>query len=304
MTAWFIGEAMLELSRDTGADCWRLRHAGDTLNTAIHLVRQGVPVGYLTALGQDSFSANMVANWRQEGLITAGILEHPSRHAGLYAIDTDPHGERTFTYWRDQSAVRELFTLPGIEPALETVASGSLVAFSLITLAVLPPEARLRLLELCREVRRCGGRVAFDGNYRARLWPSTAAACEARDAAIAVADIGLPTLDDERAMAPNGAASLSAEDVAKHWKALGCGEVAVKLGAEGCLLGSGETVAPAAALQPVDTSGAGDAFNGGYLGARLRGQAPPEAARHGHRLAGWVVMQRGALPAKTPDAPY
>jgi 2-dehydro-3-deoxygluconokinase len=49
-------------------------------------------------------------------------------------------------------------------------------------------------------------------------------------------------------------------------------------------------------LSPVDTSGAGDAFNAGYLHARLSGATPTEAANEGHRLAGWVVMRPGAIP--------
>lgn len=308
MTVWFVGEAMLELSRERGTDAWRMRFAGDTLNTALHIARQGIPTGYLTALGHDPYSAEMIAEWRREGLGTEAVMLHPSRQPGLYAIDTDAAGERTFTYWREHSAVRELFSLRDIDTVLAKIADASLLAFSLITLAVLPPDARARLLDLCREVRRRGGRVAFDGNYRARLWPSTAEAREARDAAIAVADIGLPTLEDELALQDakdtQEPAEVAAAAVAAHWQARGCAEVVVKLGAAGCLLGDGTLVPPPAIVRPVDTSGAGDAFNGGYLAARLRGENPRPAAEHGHRLAGWVVMQRGALPPRTPDAPY
>jgi 2-dehydro-3-deoxygluconokinase len=136
--------------------------------------------------------------------------------------------------------------------------------------------------------------VAFDGNYRARLWESEAAARLWRDRAIAEADIGLPTLEDEQAL---GAAPDAAK-VAAHWRALGCGEVVVKLGADGCLLPDGTPCPPPQVLQPVDTSGAGDAFDAGYLGARLGGAAPGAAALAGHALAGWVVMRPGAIPAR------
>lgn len=292
----FVGEAMLELSRPQGdrGDGWALGYGGDTLNTAIHMARAGHDVAYLTALGSDPFSADLKARWAGEGLDTSLVLTHPTRQAGLYAITTDGHGERSFTYWRDTSAAREMFALPGMAAALAQAGQADLLGFSLITLAVLPPEAREELLALAGRVRTHGGKVAFDGNYRPRLWASPAETIAARDAAVAVADIGLPTLEDEAAL--SGAAS--ADEVAGHWQDLGCAETVVKLGAEGCRLPDGRLCTPDHVLAPVDTSGAGDAFNGGYLSARLNGASVAEAARAGHALAGWTIMRPGAIPSR------
>lgn len=287
-----IGEAMLELS--PAGESWRLGHGGDTLNTAIHLARAGHDVAYLTALGADPFSADLKAKWTAEGLDTSLVLEHPSRSTGLYAITTDAAGERSFTYWRDTSAVREMFDLPGIDTSLAAAARSELLVFSLISLAVLPPPARSRLLDLAREVRFRGGQVAFDGNYRARLWNDAVEARAARDAAIAVANIGLPTLEDETALS----GETDADAVAAHWQGLGCGECVVKLGPDGCRLPDGTVSQPLAVLAPVDTSGAGDAFNAGYLGARVAGRSEAEAAAAGHALAGWTIMRRGAIPPR------
>lgn len=286
-----IGEAMLELSQRDGN--WRLGHGGDTLNTAIHLARDGHEVAYLSALGMDPFSAGLRAAIEAEGVDTRLVLTHPTRTAGLYAILSDPLGERSFTYWRDASAAREMFDLPGIEDALDVARQADLIVFSLISLAVLPPPARLRLLDLAAKVRDAGGHVAFDGNYRARLWPDQEQARTMRDAAIACATIGLPTLEDETALS----GERSAEDVYAHWSGLGCEECVVKLGPDGCRLPDGDVIAPDAVLAPIDTSGAGDAFNAGYLGARLSGLGPMEAAGLGHAKAGWTIMRPGAIPA-------
>ena len=292
MQAVFVGEAMLELSRD--GQRWRLGYGGDTLNTAIHLARSGVDVAYLTALGDDPFSSEMKRAWQAEGLDVSLVLSHPTRHAGLYAINTDAAGERSFTYWRDLAAAREMFALPSMADALPIAERATLLAFSLITLAILPPPAREELVALAGRVRAKGGRVAFDGNYRPRLWNSAEEARTARDAAIACADIGLPTLEDEAALS----GLLSADEVAAHWQALGCAETVVKLGAGGCRLPGGGIVAPPATLSPVDTSGAGDAFNAGYLGARMKGASVEDAARAGHALAGWTIMRPGAIPPR------
>lgn len=287
------GEGMLELVRpgtERHGD-WRLGYGGDTLNTGIHLARAGHDVGYLTALGEDIFSRQLRDQWGKEGLDCSLALTHPVRHAGLYAVTTDDKGERSFTYWRDSSAAREMFALPTMAAAAARCARCDLFLFSLITLAILPGEGRASLLDLARTVRARGGHVAFDGNYRARLWAGGAEAAKWRDEAIAVADIGLPTLDDERALGLGDAAA-----VAGHWRALGCNETIVKLGAAGCLLPDGSFLAPPATLRPVDTSGAGDAFNGGYLAARLTGADIRSAALAGHERAGWCIMRRGAIP--------
>jgi 2-dehydro-3-deoxygluconokinase len=292
MQAVFIGEAMLELSRRGGG--WRLGYGGDTLNTAIHMARGGIKTAYLTALGSDPFSDEMKQKWVGEGLDVSLTLTDPARNPGLYAINTDDAGERSFTYWRDASAARGMFSCVGIEAALEQAANADLLGFSLITLAILPQEGRKQLLALARQVRARGGKVAFDGNYRPRLWANAAEAQMARDAAIRVADIGLPTLEDETLLS----GERNSEAVAAHWAGLGCAETIVKLGSEGCRLPDGTFVPPPKVLKPVDTSGAGDAFNGGYLAARMNGLGLSDAANEGHKLAGWCVMRAGAIPAR------
>ncbi|MEO5586914.1 MAG: sugar kinase [Novosphingobium sp.] len=286
------GEGMLELSHEGE---WKLGYGGDTLNTAIHLARLGHDVAYLTALGEDPFSADLRKRWAgDEGLDTSLIQTHPSRNVGLYAITTDDAGERSFTYWRETSAARELFDLADNGLRQRAIAGCDLFYYSLISAAVLPRNGQIGLVMLANMVREAGGRVAFDGNYRPRLWDSTATAVAMHDAAIRGADIGLPTLDDECALA----GECDAEAVAAHWESLGCAETVVKLGADGCRLPGGAVVAPLQTLVPVDTSGAGDAFNAGYLDARLRGIAPAKAAAAGHELAGWTIMRPGAIPPR------
>jgi 2-dehydro-3-deoxygluconokinase len=291
-----VGEGMVELSR--AGEAWRLGYGGDTLNTAIHLARAGHDVSYLTALGDDPFSAGLRAQWAAEGVDLRSVLTDPVASPGLYAITTDEDGERTFTYWRSDSAARRTFDAPGIDAALEHAAAADLLGFSLISLAILPDTGREALLALAARVRARGGVVAFDGNYRPRLWRDAAAARAWRDRAIRLCTIGLPTREDEALMG-------DADDpaaIAAHWSAHGA-EAIVKLGADGALV-EGVVIPPAARLSPRDTSGAGDAFNAGYLHRRLAGDPPAEAARAGHRFAAWTVMRPGAIPPRDADAPY
>lgn len=298
-----IGEGMLEAVAEPGGG-WRMGYGGDTLNTAIHLTRLGCDVAFLSALGEDPFSRGLREAWAAEGLDVSTVLTDPERQPGLYAIRTDAEGERSFTYWRDTSAARRTFALPGLDVALERLADADLILFSLISLAVLPDAGRQTLLSACDPLRR-RGRVAFDGNYRPRLWASAAQARAARDAALTISDIGLPTLADEQLMVPSDAAGvLDAKGVADAWRRGGAAEVVVKLGSEGCRLPDDRIAPPPRLVSPIDTSGAGDAFNAGYLASRLRGEGPEMAARAGQTLAAWVITRPGAIPARDEAAPY
>ncbi len=290
-----IGEGMVELARfpDGG---WRTAYGGDALNTAVHLARMGCDTAFLSALGPDPLSAHLREAWRAEGLDVAHVLHHPTRPVGIYAIETAADGERSFAYWRSASAARDMFGLPEMAAAIEALRGVDLLYLSLITLAILPVEARRKLFRLCRDVRSRGGLVAFDSNYRPALWGNVAKAHEAVRQMAALTDIALPTLDDERLLFGDR----STEAVVDRWQGWGVGEVVVKLGAEGCVVAHGaERIdVPACFVPvPVDTSGAGDAFNAGYLAARASGDFAA-AAGAGHRLAAWVVARRGALPAQ------
>ena len=294
-----LGEAMVELSPRQGR--WDVHYGGDTLNVALHMTRLGLDVAYLTALGGDPFAGAMRQAWGREGMDVSLVLSDPDRTTGLYCIDTDERGERRFSYWRGESAARRMFLAPGIDNAMATTGGADLLFFSLISLAILPDEGREMVLALARQVRASGGKVAFDSNYRPRLWDRPETARIWRDRAVSVATFGLPSLDDERRL---GEGAETAEMVRDHWLTWGCKEVVVKLGEAGIMLPDGTVTRPEVQLHALDTSGAGDAFDAGYLAARLRGLPPEQAAAQGQRLAGWTVMRQGAIPERDHSAPY
>ena len=173
-----IGECMVELTlpRADGEGS-RVGFAGDTLNAAVYLKRSApeLDVVYVTALGTDPLSERMVGFFEAEGLDISLIERRADRVPGLYAISLDAAGERSFTYWRDSSAARTLF-LPPATVTPERLAGFDLVYLSGISLAVLAPEARAALRAFLVGFRAEGGRVAFDSNYRPRLWPDAATA--------------------------------------------------------------------------------------------------------------------------------
>jgi 2-dehydro-3-deoxygluconokinase len=291
-----IGECMIELGqRDSGA--LAMGFGGDTLNTAVYLARAaapGVAVDYVTALGDDPYSDEMLEGWQAEGVGTDKVARLEGKLPGLYLIRVDESGERRFFYYRSAAAARELFRDGRTEAQLAALAGYDLVYFSLITLSILAEPAREKFLAALRAARRRGGRVAFDTNYRPAGWPDPAAARDAVTSFMRETDIALPTADDEARLF--GDADIEA--CIARYRGLGVAELALKLGPEGCCIVAGgerRLVPVPERVQPVDTTAAGDSFNAGYLALRLAGKPPEEAALAGHRMAGAVVRHRGAI---------
>ncbi|WP_238946901.1 PfkB family carbohydrate kinase [Seongchinamella unica] len=89
-----------------------LSYGGETLNSAVHLARQGIGVNYVAALGDDPMSAWMVEHWRGEGLGCDLVDFHAGEVPGIYLIETDDQGERSFYYWRESAPARRLLDEP------------------------------------------------------------------------------------------------------------------------------------------------------------------------------------------------
>lgn len=293
-----FGECMLELSRTVlGGSHWNMGVAGDSYNVAVYLKRLGKNAAYMSALGRDPFSQEMLSAWKEEGIGDEYVVIHPDRLPGLYAIRVDGKGERSFEYWRGQSAVRAFFECAGAAALMQRAGSASALYLSGITLSLFSDAERLQIYALARTVRANGGDVIFDSNYRPRGWPDKATACRVIEEFGRQVTIALPTLEDDRALFGDN----DAESCARRWLNFGVREVAVKLGDAGSFVASRETtqmVSPERVLVAKDTTGAGDSFNAAFIAARFDGYDIAQAAQIGNRLAAEVVQQPGAILRK------
>lgn len=289
-----IGEVMIEMIVGEGPTA-HLNVAGDTYNTAVYLSRllgaRG-SVSYITALGQDVFSERVMAHMATEGISTQHVERRDDRTVGLYAIETDAAGERSFTYWRSQSAARTLFQKP-CAVGTEVFEDYDLIFLSGITLAVLPPETREHLMKGLKAFRATGGQVAYDSNHRPRLWEDASTAQQVNTAMWGLTDVPLPSVDDE--MLIHGDASEA--DAINRLRGYGLASGALKRGENGPLALSGvqhDIVFPPAP-KVVDTTAAGDSFNAGYLYQHAIGGTEAEAMNSGHAIASQVIGAKGAI---------
>ena len=252
----------------------------------------------VTRLGQDSLSDAFAAEMAADGMALDGVQRDPSRHMGLYLIELTGV-ERSFHYWRDTSAARRLADDP--EVLARALTGVGLVHLSGITLAILSPAAREALFAALAGVRAAGGVVSFDPNIRPRLWASADDLRRTITRMLALTDIALPSLDDEAAHFGDRDAGHTIRRMAGQ----GVADVVVKDGAGPVTLGLGGTVTvwPTPGVAKIrDTTGAGDAFNAGYLAARVMGHAPQAAVAAGQSLAAVVLGQFGARAERSAIA--
>jgi len=285
-----IGEAMIELA-PAGADLFRAGVAGDSLNTAWYLRKlcpQDWSVAFLTRLGLDKPAARIARFVSEAGISLAPVTPHPTRSVGMYMISlTD--GERSFDYWRGQSAARLL--LDRLDEARAALVDTNLVYVTGITLAVLGRKGRQSLFGLLSDGRY---RIAFDPNHRPRLWANAAEARSAYMQMAAISEIVLPSFEDEAALF----ADADPMTTARRYAEAGPSEVLVKNGsAAGALTFQGQEVRLPAPdfTHPVDTTGAGDSYNAAYLVSRLTGNSPSDANVFAQHVAANTVSRLGAL---------
>ncbi|HKM65113.1 MAG TPA: sugar kinase [Acidisphaera sp.] len=293
MSVCCVGECMMELVELPDRTLTR-GFGGDTLNTALYLARLGVPTDYVTALGADGFSDEMVRAWSEEGIGTGHVLRLPGRLPGLYLIQTDELGERRFFYWRDAAPVRLLFNLPETPQVQAVLTAAELIYLSGITLSLFDEESRNRLFETLDIARRHGCLVAFDTNFRTRGWPDIHAARAVYDRMFRHSDIVLASVEDHFLLQ----GSAAADDLIARLHAADVREMVVKLAHPAAYVAAGKdsVVVEAEPVDSVvDTTAAGDSFAAGYIAARRAGMSPEHAARIGHQLAGAVVRHRGAI---------
>ncbi|ASI94170.1 sugar kinase [Vibrio rotiferianus] len=298
-----IGECMIELNGEPFGPMQQA-YGGDSLNSAIYLARttdKQIDIQYVSALGQDAVSHGMIERWQREGINTDLVLRDDKRQPGLYLIQLDSEGERTFLYWRNQSAARYLLQHPNFPCVEQALPHVDMVYLSGISLAVLPRDDRTRLIGLLTQLKSQGVEIAFDTNYRPALWEKAEEARYFYRQMFEITDLALVTNDDEQNLwgDKNETASL------QRLKDQGVKQVALKMGSKGnifCNFKNNEILEiPTQPIEKViDTTSAGDSFNAGFLAGWLLGKTPTICSEQGHRLAGLVIQHKGAIiPADT-----
>lgn len=285
-----LGEPMLEFNQQPptgdGRSLFLEGHGGDTSNAAIAAARSGASVGMVTAIGQDAAGESFMALWQGEGVDTTLVTCDAEAPTGIYFVNHDERGHH-FTFYRRGSAASRMkpATLPEV-----AIRQARALHLSGITLGISDSacDAGLRAMELAREA---GTMVSFDTNLRLRLWP-LARASAVIHAAIALADLVFPSLEDARALT-----GLHAPDAIADFYLGLCPLVLLKLGEEGVLVATREARQRVAGyiVPTVDATGAGDTMAGAFLARRVIGDDLWAAVRYANAAAALSTTGYGAV---------
>ncbi|MGF1770308.1 sugar kinase [Enterovibrio makurazakiensis] len=299
----FFGECMVELSGKP----LNKTFGGDTLNTALYLARllshHPINIHYATGLGEEALSDDLLTAWHSEGIHTDLVSRVPNKNPGLYLVETDEHGERSFHYWRTDSAATHYFdAISPLEHAIENQDIDALY-LSGISLAILSDEAKARLLLCVKRLKIQNKTVFFDNNFRPQLWSATRARQWYRDI-LRHTDVALITEDDDMLVWGD-------TKIVERCKSFGCEQLVIKRGSEPCVVISDlqtdakhVEVSATHVTNVVDTCAAGDSFAAGFLAGYLTQQSPTECAELGHALAGVVIQFPGAIVPIAHTEPF
>lgn len=283
-----IGEPLGEFNQTRAGDPHYLfGHGGDTSNAIIAAARSGASTGYITAVGDDSFGRSFLDLWTRESVDISGVLRNPAAPTGIYFISHGPDGHE-FSYLRAGSAAARM-TPQDLPSALITTAKALHV--SGISQAISDSAADM-VFEAISQARAAGVTVSYDTNLRLRLWP-LARAQAVTNAAMAMADIALPGLDDARQLT-----GLHDRDaIADFYLSRGSSIVAMTLGKEGALVATHQErrIVPSITVNAIDATGAGDCFDGAFLAEWVRTGDPFAAASYATVAAALSTTGFGAV---------
>jgi 2-dehydro-3-deoxygluconokinase len=286
-----MGEPMLEFSQLPQASDGRRLYlegfGGDTSNTAVAAARQGAKVGYVTAVGCDMGGDAFLKLWQSEGVETSTVIRNPKRSTAVYFVLR--RGNRhEFLFYRRGSAAAAY----GLKDLPEGAVAGTRIFYtSGISQAISASakEAVFRAIVVAREAKVA---VAYDTNYRQRLW-SAARARSVIHAAVAQARYVFASHEDAEALT-----GLRLPDaVIDFYLRLGPELVILKQGGAGAILATARDrllIRPPK-VNAVDSTGAGDVLSGAFLARLLAGDEPYTAGRYAVAAAALSTQGYGAV---------
>lgn len=292
-----LGECLIELSQDKD-NLYKQAFAGDTINCAIYLKREfpEASIEYITVLGEDKMSKKMIDFFHEEDIKTTHVDFIKNKNPGLYMIETK-NGERSFSFWRESSSAKKLFTTKSLKNIKKEMLSSDMIYFSAITIAIMSKKGRDNLFKTLKEAKSKNIKIAYDSNYRPALYKNEKKAIRLHNKALRYCDIFLPSFDDEQDLRKK----IEAKDIISNAKKQGIGEIVIKCGKNDIIYyykDKTKSIKVQALNKIVDSTSAGDSFNGGYLASRLQNNTIEDSIKKAQKLSAKVIMHKGAIIPK------
>lgn len=260
---------------------FKLGPGGKGSNQAVAAARLQGDVTFMTRLGRDAFAELALGAWRDAGVKPA-VIETPESYTGA-----------AYIFVEEGTGNNAIIIAPGAAAMISTQdidAWGDVIraAGVFVTQLEQPVEAAMHALSMAREA-----------GVATILNPAPATALP--DEIYPLCDYITPNETEAQELTGIAVSTLAdAQRAAEALLARGVGTAVITLGEKGVLVHDGGTAEhiPAVSAGPVvETTGAGDAFNGGLAAGLARGDTPAEAARFGCAVAGISVTRPGTAPS-------
>ncbi|MGN0981578.1 MAG: carbohydrate kinase family protein [Candidatus Limivicinus sp.] len=299
-----LGELLIDFTQagesESGMRLFEQNPGGAVANVAAAAARLGHSAAFIGKVGNDMHGRFLAQILEETGIDCRGLVFSETAFTTLAFVALDEKGERSFSFARKPGADT---CLRPEELNRELLQSSRILHVGSLSLTAEP--ARGATLSAIRQARAAGAIISYDPNYRASLWESESQARAQMRSLLPLVDI-MKLSDNETALLADYSCPRQAA-LALNNQGIGC--VAVTLGAAGalvCVGGETETVPGFSVSHVRDTTGAGDAFWGGFLSRFLESNLKAEEirlsdaaefARWGNAAAACCIQKRGAIPA-------
>ena len=302
-----LGELLIDFTQagesENGMRLFEQNPGGAVANVATAAARLGHKTAFIGKVGNDMHGRFLAQVLDETGIDCRGLVFSDEAFTTLAFVALDEKGERSFSFARKPGADT---CLRPEELNRELLQSSRILHVGSLSLTAEP--ARSATLTAIRQAKTAGSIISYDPNYRASLWENEDQAREQMRSLLSMVDI-MKLSDNETALLTDCSCPRQAA-LALNGRGIPC--VAVTLGAAGALVcvGGKTEIVPGFPVPAVrDTTGAGDAFWGGFLARFLETGLKPEElhlsdavefARWGNAAAACCIQKRGAIPAM-PD---
>ena len=301
-----LGELLIDFTdagfSEAGMKLFEQNPGGAPANVLSAISRLGKKTAFVGKVGRDMHGLFLKKTLEDNGIDTSGLLLDDAVFTTLAFVRLSETGEREFSFARKPGADTCLRSDELQEEAFE-----GLKIFHFGSLSLTDEPARQATYDAVRMAKEAGALISYDPNYRASLWLSEETAREEMRKVLPLVD--LMKFSDEEMQLLTG--EEAPEKALEAVKAAGVARPVLTLGSKGALLLAEDDfiLVPAAKAEGVDTTGAGDAFWGGFLFsllgagvnrekcAVLRDDVFVKAAQVGNAAAGLCIEKRGAIPA-------
>jgi fructokinase len=298
-----LGELLIDFTASgvspAGMRLFEQNAGGAVTNLVCAAAQCGAKTAFIGKVGNDMHGAFLKQAMIDAGVDMRALIEADDVFTTLAFVALKPNGEREFSFARKPGADTQLRP----DELDRNLLTGTRI-FHTGSLSLTQEPARSATYEAIDIARQAGAIISYDPNYRASLWSSQDEAIRYMRSLVSTADIikvsdeELPLLTGETD--PQKAADALAEQGVKL--------IAITLGAKGAFVRIGQDfrLVPGFCSEAIDTTGAGDAFFGGFLyrflssGKSLREVSIDDAAdyaRFGNATASLCVERRGGIPA-------